>query len=516
MTTATLKPSPLAAKVKAAAPGQVKLTIDGLGKALWAYQVNDVAWMIAQRRGLLGHEVGTGKTVFGIALAQWLKNRGQLRGMVVLCPKQAGLLVKQWVDELRVWAPELQVAVAASVSKQERARLYRESWWDVLVVNYEAARNDLAQLGGSMTARKPTVLYCDEASVFRNPTSKNAKLVKALAPMFEFGFAATGTPIETGVEDLWGIMASMGMEEIVGTKAWFMKRFTIREKKEFYIKGGIKRSKMVVTGYQNLEELRTLIEPWHIRRTTEDPAVAKHIPVVQSMVLHPEMPKLQRRAYDRLREGTLQQMGDGSWAMSMDKIKGPWIRLLGAADGLRTLDSEMEDVSGKSDWLIEALDGQFAHEKVLVFSRFVRSVWPLEERLKEAGVGYGKFLGGRWQTEEERFGDVERFKTDPDCRVLLATSAVERGLNLQAARVVVFYGIVPNPARLEQVMGRIRRGGSPHASVYAVTLLAADSVEEPLYEKVLERNAVKDFVWEEESVLFEKLGPEELARMIAA
>jgi SNF2 family DNA or RNA helicase len=308
----------------------------------------------------------------------------------------------------------------------------------------------------------------------------------------------------------------MGWEAVVGTRAWFMKRFTIRETKEVYVKGGRKIRKTVVTGYQNLEELRSLIEPWFIRRTAEEPEVAKHLPAVQSVVLHPEMPALQARTYKALQKGTLKLM-DGEWRSSMTKIKGPWIRMLGAADGTRTLDPEMVDSSGKSDWLMEALtEGDLQTGKVLVFSRFARSVYPLMQRLDAAGIEYGRFMGSGHQSDAERQADVQRFKTDPDCRVLLATSAVERGLNLQVARAVVFYGIVPNPARLEQVMGRIRRGGSPHATVYALTLLSKNTVEEPLWEKVLRRNAVKDFIWEEESVLFEKLGPEELAEMIAA
>lgn len=511
-----MTPSALAERVKTARPGAINLTIDGLGKSLWDYQVNDVAWMIAQRTGLLGHEVGTGKTVFGIALAQWLKNRGQLGGgMVVFCTKQAGVLVRQWMDELRIWAPDLDAVTAVDMAKADRHRLY-QSQWDVLVVNYEVARNDAAAMRAAFVRRKPTVLYCDEASAFRNERSKISELVRSLTPLFPFRFAATGTPIETGVEDLWGIMVGIGLKEVVGDKASFMRTFTIREKREFRVKGGRKMSKLVVTGYQNLGQLREMIGPWHIRRTVADPEVARHLPTVQPLVLRPMMPALQARTYSALKKGTLKKM-DGEWKVSMNKVKGPWIRLLGAADGTQTLDPEMADASGKSDWLIEALTtGQFADEKVLVFSRFVRSMWPLEKRLAEAGIGYGKFFGSSWQSDKERQADVDRFKTDPDCRVLLATSAVEKGLNLQVARVVVFYGIVPNPARLEQVMGRIRRGGSEHASVYAVTLLSRDTVEEPLWDVVLERNAVKDFVWEEESVLFDRLGPEKLAELIAS
>lgn len=507
-------PSDLAARIRALPAGAVRLEVPGLAKDLWPYQANDVAWLLAQKQALIGHEVGTGKTVFAIAMAAYLKSKGDFGGMVVLCPSQAGELLAQWALELALWAPSLRVTVTGGgVSKRDRLRAYRESW-DVLVVNYESARNDVPELLTMIERRNPTLLYCDEASLFRHASSKIGRMVRAIASRFPYRFAVTGTPIEMGVEDLWGIMACMGWEDVVGSQAWFMRQYTERELVEFYARGGRKMRRLVVTGYQNLGDLRRRIEPWHIRRTLNDPEVARHIPEVQTMVLRPRMTRAQAAAYVALRDGIVARMNNGEIELTQDGVKASWIRLLGASDGLRTLDPDMPDESGKADWLIEALQGQFAHEKVLVFSRFVRSVRVLEDRLRAAGINYARFVGTSHQSPAERVEDVRRFKEDPTCRVMLATSAVERGLNLQVARVVVFFGIVSNPARLEQIMGRIRRGGSPHASVVAVTLLARGTVEEPLYEKVLQRNAVKDFVWEEESVLFERLGPREIAAMI--
>jgi SNF2 family DNA or RNA helicase len=88
------------------------------------------------------------------------------------------------------------------------------------------------------------------------------------------------------------------------------------------------------------------------------------------------------------------------------------------------------------------------------------------------------------------------------------------GLNLQTARVLVFYGMLPNPARMEQILGRIRRAGSPYANVAAITLISQGTVEEGIYDVILERNAVKDVFWREESVLFEQLGEERLVQLI--
>src|SRR5690606_8189734 len=140
-----------------------------------------------------------------------------------------------------------------------------------LVVNYESARNDVPDLLTMIDRREPTLLYCDEASLFRHADSKIGRMVRAIAPRFPYRFAVTGTPIEMGVEDLWGLMACMGWEDVVGSQAWFMRQYTERELVEFYARGGRKMRRLVVTGYQNLGDLRRRIEPWHIRRTLQEP-----------------------------------------------------------------------------------------------------------------------------------------------------------------------------------------------------------------------------------------------------
>lgn len=506
-----MNPSAMAAQIKLAEPGAVKLSVD-LERELWEYQVNDVAWMLAQTSGLVGHGVGTGKTVFGISVATYLRQHGRLKGMLVMVPKQGGLMVRQWLSEFSKWSPDLRVVSASDLSPAERRRLYSDGSWDVMVINYEAARMDVELL--EKLSRSLNVLYADEASVFRNPGSSLYKMMRRLSPHFEYRFALTGTPIETRVEDLWGIMSGMGWESVVGTRADFMRNFTIREWEDFYAKGGRKMRRQVVVGYQNLGVLRERIEPWFIRRTAMDPEVREHLPEVQAFTLRPKMTPAQARGYKALKKGIVAKLKNGQAEITQSKVQEPWIRMLAAADGLRTLDPDMKDESGKSDWLMEALQEQFAGEKVIVFSRFYRSLVPLGERLEAAGIGYARYVGSDWQSQKERLADVDRFQTDPSCRVLLATSAVERGLNLQVARVVVLYGIVANPARLEQIVGRIRRGSSEFSSVYAVTLITEGTVEEGLYDSALERANLADWFWEEESMLFEKLGPEKLAELI--
>ena len=75
--------------------------------------------------------------------------------------------------------------------------------------------------------------------------------------------------------------------------------------------------------------------------------------------------------------------------------------------------------------------------------------------------------------------------------------------------------MILNPARMEQLAGRIRRDGSAHTSVYVHNLLTLDTQEER-YIPLLEREqALIDTVWDESSELFESLSPLALLTLIS-
>jgi SNF2 family DNA or RNA helicase len=343
--------------------------------------------------------------------------------------------------------------------------------------------------------------------------------VRAISPLFEYRYAVTATPIQNDLENIHGICEAIGMGSVVGNLAWFRRAFCIRERVQFWVKtrtGSARRSKTITTGYRNLDQLRDMLSPWFVRRKRTDPEVAKHLPLVQSVVVRPALTRRQGAAYAGLLRGIQVELRDGRAKPRYVDTVAKFSRLLAVSDGLQTLDPEMVDESGKSDWLLDRLQNapDWAGEKVIVFSRFARSVEPIARRLTKAGISYAKFMGTSWQSEEGRSADLQRFLTDPECRVLLATAAIEMGLNLQVARIMVFYGIIPNPKRLEQIMGRIQRAGSPFSSVMAFTLIAGDTVEGDLWDSVIERNAVADYFWQEESGLFEKLGNDRLLQLI--
>jgi superfamily II DNA/RNA helicase len=97
------------------------------------------------------------------------------------------------------------------------------------------------------------------------------------------------------------------------------------------------------------------------------------------------------------------------------------------------------------------------------------------EVLDRLGVGYAVLHGGL--PGKDRKAVLERFKSDPECRVFLSTDAGGVGLNLQTADTVVNLELPWNPAVLEQRIARVHRMGQSRP-VRVVNLVTRGTIEE--------------------------------------
>ena len=90
---------------------------------------------------------------------------------------------------------------------------------------------------------------------------------------------------------------------------------------------------------------------------------------------------------------------------------------------------------------------------------------------------------------------------------------MERGLNLHIANIVVCVDMLLNPSRMEQIVGRTRRAGSPHERIFPFYLMAANTQEEKYLDVLQRRAALISQVWDSSVELFEQLSPLELLSM---
>ena len=141
-------------------------------------------------------------------------------------------------------------------------------------------------------------------------------------------------------------------------------------------------------------------------------------------------------------------------------------------------DPAMRDASGR-------------HRKLIVFSEHRDTLNYLHRKI--AGVlgnddAIVTIHGGTHRDERRRI--QERFRFEPDVRILVATDAAGEGVNLQSANLMVNYDLPWNPNRLEQRFGRIHRINQPEVC-HLWNLVAKETREGDVFFRLLEKLRVE-------------------------
>jgi SWI/SNF-related matrix-associated actin-dependent regulator 1 of chromatin subfamily A len=153
-----------------------------------------------------------------------------------------------------------------------------------------------------------------------------------------------------------------------------------------------------------------------------------------------------------------------------------------------------DSITAWLDNFLESGDG----EKVIVFAEHIEFVEKLFDRYKSVAV---KIRGG--VSADDRMAAVDKFQSDPDCRVFIANmTAASEGLTLTAASDVVFCELGWTPAIHEQCVSRCYARANDMHGATAWYLLAQQTIDETIYNLLENKkkvvNAVTDGVDVEE------------------
>lgn len=475
---------------------QVKMNKpDGFVGDLYDFQKRDVAYFFFMQKALNANQTGLGKTIEVIALNCLQKQHGVLLGHVQVVPAQS---LYQWYAEYRKFAPSLSVRVVVG-ERMDRISVYQMSF-DVLLISYHMLWRD-AQIVESLPYNS---IGLDEASFFKNPNTKTAGIVARLALKCAYVVPMTATPIQNCVVDVWSIFQAFNMPRLLGTHAYFVNRYCIINKEFIWVKSQRRTIRRIV-GYKNMKELIARISPFYVRRRVAD--VEQELPelLVENkwLTLH----RQQRETYNEIRHDILTHNYRGV------DLRSKFHSLKKTIDGLCTLDPHNPDISIKSDIVMELLQGDMFGEKVVIFCSYKASIRALCARLKKVQIDFA-LLWGDEPDQLVRFKIQRRLFNDPNLKVILGTTALEMSLNLQAARYMICYDLLYNPSRMTQIVGRIRRIGSPHKTNVVVNLMVNKTLEEKMWSRLNQRAAISDYVFDEKSEIFDRLTDDELYTLI--
>lgn len=401
-----------------------------LPSQLYAYQVDGVRFLVETRGALLADEMGTGKTVMSTVAMRLLFRQGKVKCALVVAPLS---VLRVWDQHLRDWAPELQVTVVHG-SQRRRATDWRCPA-HVYLTTYDVLRADVLPPERGAAPNMPLdrrsafeLVLLDEAQSIKNPTSGRTRAVLRLTPNYRW--ALSGTPVENRLADLQSIFSFV-------------------------------HPRLLPSEGLRADEAASLIAPLVKRRTKAE--VMRDLPPKIRQDLWLTLDPAQRDAYAAAEaEGAaqLESLGDKVSRVHVFSLITKLKLICNFAPGATD--------SPKLRALLDMVDEiKASKQKVLVFTQWVREGI---DKLREPLAPYGVVAFDARLSREERDEAVQRFRTDKDQCVFLATvKSAGVGLTLTEASYVVHFDHWWNPAWMWQAEDRAhRRGQTLPVNVYSL------------------------------------------------
>ena len=467
-------------------------------------QTTAIAWLYKVKRGMLADPVGSGKTIVTLALSSILKAQKQPHRTVVLSMNYASQL--QWAREVHDKTNLGVLCIDGTPS--QRLKQYAVNTWDVLIVRYSTLLRDIDEL----LKIDADMLVLDEPSAPQvgghHHNTHTAKALKRLAKRYERVVLLDATPMQASplvdMHSLFEIFAP----DVFPTRSKYDKRYLIREWRKVR-RGRREFMEAEITGYKNLDEFKSKSRPYMMRRHD-----TTGMPSIRSKVEYLPLTAQQRKFYNQARSGMIDilKQDDQSQGHKQRVVAG-WHLLQTACD--TTMPFETKPQSSKIDWLIRQLKYSWLpSDKVVLFTRYKAVIDHITERLLDEGIQSLRLTGD--ESKDLQKSAYDRFR-DPDSayRVLIGTTTLERALNLQVAKYLVAFNTIYNPARMEQLAGRVRRRFSEHSTVFIINLLSVDTLEEKMYAKMEKLAALPDYVFDESSDLFDTVSERELLELVS-
>lgn len=441
------------------------LASDPLIDMLYRYQVVDVAFGVArlnQDGGMYyGHDRGLGKTL--LALVTWYEM--MLRHMIVVCPNSAKEPV--WMAEANKWFPWMNCYVVGNTATQ-RDRAYK-TWKQqggLLIIHYEALR-----LIDWKDTPKETLVVVDEAHRLSNGNAgpRAPKFYKALKKIpANYRLALSGSVLINSPEDIFGAIHWLFPKRYASKERdWNARYVRYAEGSAFKVCIGVKPEK--------LADMRAELGTFLIVRRKEDEL--EDLPELITQTLEVELGPEQRRVYDEMAKTFVATLPEGD-VITAGNVGAQLAKLRQIACGLSLVGPDTDELmvtdSVKLDLAIDLVMDNLPN-KTVVFTWHRAAADAMFDRLTHKGVNAVVVHGG--VPQKVRDVNINEFKTDPDCHVLVATIAtVGESQNFQVANQVVFVEHSWTDVAMKQARDRVYRNGQKQR-VTVVDLVAKRTID---------------------------------------
>lgn len=446
-----------------------------------SHQQEGIAWLQAlcgnTSGGLLADDMGLGKTLQILAFIDWHNRNGNDDGRPYLIVAPVSLLENWETERIKFFNPSSLIVLNAyggflseSKSDESRQRILKElNKPQIVLTTYETLR--IKQL--LLCAIDWAIVVLDEAQKIKTPGTLVTNAAKALKAGFKI--AATGTPVENTLVDLWCIVDFL-VPGLLGSAKDFARQFQQPLKGED------------IDVKELGERLRERVGVHIKRRLKSD--ILHDLPPKRIKLERYEMPATQFERYE-LEIARAREI-DATSPDSRGQILSALHAMRDISDHPFLADKQIDHFS--ADELIEASAKLKAscdilesigrkEEKVVIFAhrrdtqRMLAKVLAEKCKVKASIINGDTPVGRRTgrNGKETRQQAIDRFQqVDGFNAIIMSPLAAGFGLNVTAANHVIHYSRHWNPAKEDQATDRVYRIGQDK-DVYVYIPMAVTS-----------------------------------------
>jgi SNF2 family DNA or RNA helicase len=452
------------------------------------YQLRGASWLaFLERWGLgacLADDMGLGKTIQFIALMLHLQAQEVLeKPTLLVCPTS---VLGNWEREIKRFGPTLK-AIVHHGDKRPQGKAFAKAvqHQHLVITSYSLIHRDIKEL--QSISWQGVVL--DEAQNIKNADSKQSQAVRQLDAQFRI--ALTGTPVENRLSELWSIMDFLN-PGYLGPKNFFQRRFAVP----------IER----YGDTASLKTLRSLVQPFILRRLKTDRSIIQDLPEKQEMTVFCGLSADQATLYQRLVDQSLIEIESAEGIQRRGMILALLTRLKQVCNHPLLLNAEAAPTQGKTTSDFRLASGKLQRleemleelllegDRCLIFTQFAEWGKLLQPYLEQQFNREVIFLYGG-SSKKQREEMIDRFQNDPQGpRIfILSLKAGGVGLNLTRANHVFHFDRWWNPAVENQATDRVFRIGQTR-NVQVHKFVCTGTLEEKIHELIESKKALSEQV----------------------
>ncbi len=431
-----------------------------MGMKLRPYQDDAADFLYERDRAMILAPVGAGKTAITLTAMQAMLDDGRVKRWLVVAPKR--VCTDVWPVEAPLWS-RITPALAVGTPAQRKAALTSAA--PVVVINYDNLDKltDLSGFDG---------IVFDELTRLKNPSGKRFKALEKLLEPVKVRWGLTGSFTSNGLEDVFGQCKIIDQPLLGRSKGAFLQQYFICINRDFG---------QWTPAPGALEQVMTKIKP---STFVLDPGDYKD-KLPPCHVVEVRVALADRAPYEKMKRDYVVKFGDDR--VIAQNAAAVTTKLQQMASGFvynREAGDQSIWFSGhKFDRLAELLDENQRANTIVVYN-YQEELAELKRRFPHAQTIDDADVIPRWNR-----GEVEL--------LLIHPKSAGHGLNLQHGGCHIVFVSLPWSLELyEQTVGRLHRGGQPHA-VWVYVMLTEKTIDERIWASLHDKRAVSDIAMEE-------------------